>query len=531
MAPHRKLLLVLTVVLVGGSLSWTAVYGLHLRSEANRVEVERDLSAFFELPCNVGRIRGHTFHSQAFEDVEVWLPDRRDRVFHCEEAIWRESHRDGTAWNELDLVRGVLLLGSDRWRHEDYRQLFESGLGHDFEDLDLREVSLEDFEIAFDRHEVSVRCCSTSGRIDMTDPTDGIAHLTAYELNGYKIGQGVRIDARFLPKNGVEVSEFVLTLPEVPLASIGLDTALGTEITTGTFAGRVQFRKTAEDHELWLDGVLLDMELSELTHSFALGPFQGRFSMIVSGARISESVVTHFRGNGSISELSLAGFGPLFGVSGFSGTASFNLDAIDLALGHLNRLRMDGVITGLMLEEWLGLFGRGSATGSMILRVNNLDIVEDNIKSADIEITVLPPEGEAGTIDRTLLLSAAERAAGFSWPEAVPQEILPEHVEYAEFGVRLLVRDNRLRILGTHGKNGDTILTIRLWGKPFPILHERAETIDLRPHINALIDRARHYDPSEVREWWKTKLRRASEGVVADPNREEMKASGMPGSR
>ncbi|MFH1418764.1 MAG: hypothetical protein ABII12_10840 [Planctomycetota bacterium] len=528
MAPHRKLLLALTVLLVGGSLSWTAAYGLHLRSEANRVEVEGNLSAFFELPCNVGRIRGDTFTSRAFEDVEVWLPDRRDRVFHCEEAIWRESHRGGTAWNELDLIRGVLLLGTDRWRNEDYRQVFQSGLGHDFEDLDLREVSLEDFEIAFDRHEVSVRCSSTSGRIDMTDPTDGIAHLIAYELNGYQVGQGVRIDARFLPKNGVEVSEFVLTLPEVPLAAIGLDTALGTEITTGRFAGRIQYCKTPDGHELWLDGVLHDTDLAELTHTFALGPVHGRFSMTVNGARISGSVITHFRGSGAISELSLSGFGPLFGVPTFSGTASFNLDVIDLALGHVNRLRMDGVITGLLLDEWLGLFGRGSATGSMVIRVNNLDIVDDNMKSADIEITVLPPEGEAGTIDRTLLLTAAERATGFTWPEAVPQDILPEHVEYAEFGVRLLVRDNRLRILGTHGKDGDTILTIRLWGKPFPILHERPDTIDLQPHIHGLVARARSYDPAEVRDWWESRLRRGSDGGSVEPIREETETPGPP---
>ena len=92
MQPHRKIILALTLLLVGGSLSFTTAYGLRLRSDSYRHKVEAGLSSFFKLPSEIGRIRGRTFSSRAFEDVTVHLPDRRDRVFSCKTAIWHLPH-------------------------------------------------------------------------------------------------------------------------------------------------------------------------------------------------------------------------------------------------------------------------------------------------------------------------------------------------------------------------------------------------------------------------------------------------------
>jgi hypothetical protein len=499
---HRKLLLLLAILLVGGSLGMTARYGLHLRSESYRAEVEQDISRFFELPCDLGRIRGHTFESRRFEDITLWLPDRRDRVFTCITAIWHEKEKDGEERNELDLIDGLLVLGTDRWRRDDYRQVFESGLGHDFEDLHLHRVDLSNFEISFARGDVAIHCRNTSGTIDMSNPDDGVAHLRAYELNDHRVSQGVGIFARFSPDNGVEVSEFTLTLPEVPLASVGIGPALGGNITTGRFAGQMEYRATDHGPEVWLGGELLDVDLTEVTGALPLGPFVGRLSVHVDWAKVADSTVTHFRGRGTITDFSLAPFAPLLGQETLSGTATFNIDPVDLALGHVNRLRLDGSVNDLTLEALLHPWGAGSATGRLAVRVNNLDIVEDNIRAADVEVTVVPPPGEAGTIDRELLLSAAERALGFSWPESLPKRILPEKVEYAEFGMRLLVRDNQLRVLGTHGPEGKTLLTIKVFGKPIGLIREPSRTIDLGPYLAGLLERIRTYDASRVRRWW-----------------------------
>jgi len=178
---------------------------------------------------------------------------------------------------------------------------------------------------------------------------------------------------------------------------------------------------------------------------------------------------------------------------------------VDLALGHINRLRLEGIVTDLVLEEWLQLLGHGSATGRLIIRVNNLDIVDDRIRSADIEINALPPPDAPGTIDRDLLLEAAEKAFDFSWPPSLPRELLPEKVEYAQLGMRLLIRDNLLRVLGTHGSDGDTILTIKVLGAPIGVVKEQPETIDLGPFIESLLAGARGYDPAHMRDWWRSR--------------------------
>jgi hypothetical protein len=291
-------------------------------------------------------------------------------------------------------------------------------------------------------------------------------------------------------------------LPEVPLASIGISPILGGRITTGRFAGRVQYRRTSEEPEILIDGSLEDADLAELTAASPLGPIAGRFSVSVWGAKIAGSTVTQFRGSGTLSDLSLASFGPLLGRSRLSGSATFNFDAVDLALGHINRLRMEGVVSGMFLEEWLQLLGHGSATGRLVIRVNNLDIVDDRIRSADIEINALPPTNAPGTIDRDLLLMAAEKAFDFSWPPSLSREVLPKQVEYAELGMRLLVRDNKLRILGTHGADGNTILTIKLLGAPIGVVKEQPETIDLGPFLEQLLASVRTYDPARARDWW-----------------------------
>lgn len=505
MLPHRKILLSIVVLVVGGSLTWTAVYGLHLRSDAYRREVEADLTEFFELPSEVGRIRGRTFSSRAFENVIVWLPDRRDRVFQCDTAVWRELKRKDREENELDLIRGVLNLGNDSWAREDYRQVLESGLGHNFEDLHLKRVSLEGFEINFTRGGLMLCCRETSGLIDMSAPGDGIARLHAYELNGHRISQGVQIHARFLPSSGLQVSELILTLPRVPLTVIGLESFLGGSVTQGSFAGNLHYLDADGDHELWLKGDLEEVDLSELTRILPYGPLEGRFSVNVDAARVAQEVVTHFRGRGRIRGLRLEPLGALLGQAGTGGTAAFEFDTIDLALGRINRLRFSGIVNNVSLREWLRSWGRGTATGQVTILVNNLDVVDDAIKSADIEIRVLPPADGPGLIDRQLLLTAAEQMLDFTWPASLPQRILPEQVEYAEFGMRLLVRDNRLRILGTHGPDGETILTIKVGGMAFGIIKEQTGSIDLAPMLADIRRRAKTYDTDRVRDWWKAR--------------------------
>jgi hypothetical protein len=351
---------------------------------------------------------------------------------------------------------------------------------------------------------LTIRCSDTSGTIDMTNPRDGVARLTAYALNGHRVSQGVQIHARFLPTSGVQVSELILTLPEVPLVIAGVDKVLGSPITSGRFAGRVQYLHPAEDAEIWIDGRLDEVNLAELTAGVPLGPFHGRASIKVAGARISGSVLTHLRGSAEVAGLALAPFAALLGSPTLSGSASLSVDAIDIAQGRVNRIRLAGVIGDLAIQEWLRPVGRGSASGRLTIRIHNLDLEDERIRSADIEVNLLPAPGRPGTIDRELILGLAEKALDVTWPAALPERLVPERIEYAECGVRLLVRDNRLRVLGTHGRGEDTILTLRLLGQAIPVIKEQTRTIDLTPLLEDTWKRLRAYQAERLRRWFET---------------------------
>lgn len=494
-------LAVLATLVTGGSISFTSAYGLRIGSESYRREVEADLTEFFEMPCDVGNIRGSTFSSRVFEDVSIYLPDRRDRIFHCKAAVWEEEGRGVHQRHALRLHDGVLLLGSDRWERGDYRQVFESGLGHDFEDLRLDRVEMDRFEVAFARGGVSIRCRQTSGTIDMSDPQDGIARLHAYELNGHSISQGVQIHSRFSPRRGVQVREVLLTVPEVPLAIIGLDGIMGVPVHSGRFAGSVQFANVSDRPELWLRGDLRDANLAELTQRMPFGPLAGTLSVTVYGARVADSIVTDLRAEGRIRDLVLAPLGHVLSGEPLDGRATLAVDDVDISMGSVHRLRVNGLASDLSIEQCLKPWGRGRATGKLSIRINNLDIVENSIQSADIVVSIVPLEGVAGTIDRALVLSLAQSALDFTWPSMLPQDMLPESIEYRQFGVRLLVQDNQLQVLGTHGRGGNTILTIAVGGVPFEVLKGQAKQYDLGPWIQELLDRLRGMDETRVREW------------------------------
>ena len=130
-------------------------------------------------------------------------------------------------------------------------------------------------------------------------------------------------------------------------------------------------------------------------------------------------------------------------------------------------------------------------------------MVGETIRAADIEVSVAPPANQKGLIDRALLLDAAERGLGFQWPAALPKRLLPEKIEYVDIGARLLIRDNKLRVLGTHGSDGRAIITIRdpVFGRPLTIFSEPGHVYDLTPYINQVLTTIQSYQPDEVKQW------------------------------
>ena len=108
------------------------------------------------------------------------------------------------------------------------------------------------------------------------------------------------------------------------------------------------------------------------------------------------------------------------------------------------------------------------------------------------------------------------------WPQDRANSLVPvfvsstDKVEYSQLGVRLLVRDNHLRILGTHGDGDRTIMTLKVFGREFGVVKEQDGIIDLTPYVDQLLERLRRYDPSRMKEWIKEK----SEPLLSGENQD-----------
>jgi hypothetical protein len=67
--------------------------------------------------------------------------------------------------------------------------------------------------------------------------------------------------------------------------------------------------------------------------------------------------------------------------------------------------------------------------------------------------------------------------------------------------MRLLITDNRLRVIGSHGDDLHTILTIKAIGREWGIVKEWGAAMDLTPWIDELLARVGSYDPRDVPAW------------------------------
>lgn len=502
MRTYRKLILLACVLIVAGSIGGTAWYACRMHSAAYRKEVERDVSAFFALPTTIGDVRGRTFDSRDFVGVIVRLPTSGDVVFKCATATWIEEREDR---HFLSLSNGEFVLGDAVWKDRQYRKLLREGIGEDLQELDLRGVHVDDFRIEFRKDQFKLTCSGATGDIDLSKPKVGVARFTAHQLNGTPVPDGVRIVAEFLPDEGVHVRDIRLAVPSIPLPALRLNSFLGSKVSHGSFDGDIHYHIRGEDGlpQVEVGGRITDAELSELTQAAPYGPYQGNVSLTVDEARFADRLITHFKGRGAIRELSFASFAPLLQMPTLDGKATLVFDDVDIALGVVHRIKLNGDIEGVSLEQVLNRWAKGGATGTVSVRVNNFELSGETIRSADIEIKVEPPAGGRGTVERQLLLDVAEKVFGFEWPSAIPKQMLPKRVEYVSIGARLIVRDNQLRVLGTHGAGGRAIVTIRdpIFGAEVAVAKERPGTIDLGPYVHEAFDRMRSYRPEVVKEW------------------------------
>ena len=503
MGARNRFIPALLVALLGSAMLWgTLGYAAYFRSDCYRRRTAARLARFFQLPVEIGRVEPYTFHGRVFRDVSIWLPDRRDRVFFCPAAIWREAGPSGRPDIFLDLAGGTLTIGSESWLPEDYRYILRSALTENLSRVSLRRVLLHGMELVWPKGSGRLVAEGVTGEIAFHDNQHGDATFVSRRLNGCEVTEPIHIYARVQPGQDDFLPEVQLTVPRLPIATLKLDRLLGSPIRTGYFDGRITYHQREGAEYVQLSGQADGLELRELTQHAPFGPLAGRLTLRIEDAHIAalpKSGLESIRFNGRVEELDLGALAAWAGYPGIAGRANLIVYQAFLEGRRLREFSAGGRIDAVRLEQITRLLGRGEIRGDLTIRLNAVRIVDDQIAALDADIDVVPPAGGAGTIDRQLLLGTFKDLLGLSLPE----QLLPERIEFARIGAKVLANEGRLRLLGTAGENRDAMLVLRLLGQDIPI-PAPTETFSIRSVLDRMQARARGVDLETLKRWWRS---------------------------
>ncbi|MHC4065805.1 MAG: hypothetical protein ACYSUI_15085 [Planctomycetota bacterium] len=494
---YRRVLFVLTLLGVSGSISVTLGYGLYLRSDWHRRGLERDVSTLLDLSVSIGRVRALTTDRSAFYDIKVDLPNRDAQVFRCDTAVWHDESRNSRPRFALDLIDGWLLVGTHQWAEADYQAFLRSGLGHDFAALNLRRVHLDDIDLEWRHPDIALTMRDAVGEIRYDDDGTGRASLIAYDLNGQPVAEPIKIVAHFTPGAGLVFHEARLDVPVIPFSRLGLDRLLRSRVEHGTFRGRLGYRESEGHEYVELSGSVEGARLEELTEPVIGGPFRGQVDVVIDQAVFVDRRLDSLRFRGRLGELNLTELVPLLRHSSLESQVHLRVHQAALRGRTIEYLSAAGQATDLSLETVTGLWGQGTITGRLLVEIHALQIVDHRLQHAEIDLIAVPPDDAPGTIDRELLDQAARELIGLDL-----SSVLPERVEYASLGAKLVIDGEVLRVRGTHGTDGRTILTVRALGRDLPIVKELDRTFPIGPLLAQIREKLATYDVEDVREWW-----------------------------
>lgn len=514
MLPRRFWILIGTMTVGGGSMIGSLAWGLYLHSPWYRLRLVRELSQFFDLPVRVGRVVPASPTARRLFDVAVSLPDGETAVFRCREALWQPVPHGQEPGFELVLRDGFLRIDPGRWRRDDYARVLRSGLEHDFAALGLRRVRVEGMDVRWSAPDLSLTVGEAEGMILFLGPEEGRASLVAHRLNGHGVRGPIHVYARFRPLPVVRIEEITLDTPEIPVAALGLRAALGVAAASGTFGGRVVYRREDDTPVVLVGGAVRDLDVGELAQRvWGVRGVGGRLSVTLEEARIRNGRLERLAFRGQAEEVRIGPLAALVGLPLSGGVAHLRLHDAEITEGRLRFLAASGRIDHLDLG-WIGEWLGGAVVGQGEAVLHHLTVREGRLDRADVTVEVRPPAGRAGTISRDALLAAVRRFGGLDL--GMIEEYLPAEVEYVQFGVRLVLEGGRVRVLGTHGADGGTILTASIGGRAVPLLRAPARMWDIRPLLAAL---RRHWEgvtlpPSRIR-WWSSQTEQTAEASAA----------------
>lgn len=472
------------VVVAGGTLSVTGGYAWYLHSDRYRAHCADVLSSSLGLPGEIGRVVPRTRRQREFRDVRVWLPQRRDEAAYCARALLNvtPTPTDPRAF-ELVLRGGRTEISTRTWLREDYRFVLESGLRPGFDPEGPRRVFFSGMDLLFDHGRFRFALREASGVVSFIDPHLGRAWAHCRELNGYRSTEDALLEAEFSPQaEGIRLDRVQLTVPELPIAIVGLRDLVGLDLRSGRFGGGLLYREHSDRRELTVRGCLYDVRLDECTASLVAQPWRGTSPEIeLEELTLVDGQVQRLRFRGALRDVVLGDVLAPWGLGQVGGKLLLRVRAADLSGAGIERLIASGRCEALDLEQLSTAAGHGRMTGIAHVVIDDLTILDNRIAALDAVLRVKRAEGAPNIISGALLGELVERTLGLSLAA-----LLPEEVPYSELGVRVEVRDEQLHVFGTHGPREKTILTINVGGQDVPLVSEPEQPMDLRAPLDRL---------------------------------------------
>ncbi len=471
-----------------GSLAATAGWAWYLRSDYYAELVSGRLSETLGLESHIARVVPRSRVSREFRDITVWLPQRRDEALVCQRALLTltPTPDDPNAY-EIELHGGACEISTRTWLRQDYRGVVELGLRPGFSPDGPRRVHFSRMNLTFDRDRFRASLNQAVGQVAFDSHTRGSAQLVCRELNGHAPDQPIYLYAEFSPRpDGVRIDQLDLRVPRLPLHVARLEDLAAVPVRTGHFSGELTYAEQDAGHTLALSGRCFDLDLTECTTGLTSRPWRGRCPEIeLAELRLADGRFERLRFRGVLRDVSLADVLATWGIDTQSGRLTLQVGEADLSQRSIRRFVASGQCVEVSLEELSAAAGLGLMTGTLRVRIDDLTIEDDRIKSLEALVQVDDAVDTPNWVEGRLLSALVSRMLGVSLPP-----VLPERIEYTRLGFRLKIQDEELFIFGTHGERDRTILTVRLFEREIALVSEPRRSFDLTPLLDDLRARA-----------------------------------------
>lgn len=530
----RLFALVVVAAVLYGSLAVTAGYAWYIRSDRYRQLCAEKLGRHLALPSDIGQVVARSRRSRQFNDVKVWLPERRGVALHCREALIRQvpTPADPEAY-DIEIVGGTCEISARTWLRTDYRRMVESGLRPGFSKDGPQRVAFSGFDLTFLRDRFKAELKNASGFVwfqnfsglsgskvpglppfpigppapAATNPANklsvlpsdssqmGHAYVLCREINGYSSPEALSVEAAFSPQEeGIRLDRVEVTIPALPLNIIDLNGLIGATLPTGKFEGHLLYSETAAQRTLRVNGKCHNLELAELTAAYFPQPWRGRCPEIeLEELRFENGLPAGVRFHGKLTGVVLGDLLAPLGWDGVGGEAQLDVRYAALSPAGIDRLIASGECVNVSLETLTTRLGWGRMSGNLRLLITDLTIEQNRLASLNAEILVADDPNRPNWIEGKLLREIISRALKLDLPP-----ILPERVEYNHLSARLDVRDETLYLFGARGPHEKTLVQIRFLGKDFAI-KEAKEPYPLQQYFDPLRARLKTHMEEQMR--------------------------------